>query len=63
MTDVVGLLAARKFKEQLDKGEPLAVPFAPSEHIGMILALIAAAIVVAWLYTWARGAAKKTAEA
>jgi hypothetical protein len=30
-----------------NKGEPLAVPFAPSEHIGMILALIAAAICTA----------------
>ncbi len=46
-----------------NKGEPLAVPFAPSEHIGMILALIAAAVVIGWLYSWARGAAKKTAEA
>jgi putative OPT family oligopeptide transporter len=45
------------------KGEPLALPFAPSEHIGMILSLIAAAIVVFGLYNWARGAAKKTAEA
>jgi putative OPT family oligopeptide transporter len=45
------------------KGEPLAVPFAPSEHIGMILSLIAAAIVVFALYNWARGAAKRTAEA
>jgi putative OPT family oligopeptide transporter len=45
------------------KGEPLAVPFAPSEHVGMILALIVAAIGVFGLYNWARGAAKKTAEA
>jgi putative OPT family oligopeptide transporter len=45
-----------------NKGEPLALPFAPSEHIGMILALIAAAIVVSGLYGWARKAAAKTAE-
>jgi putative OPT family oligopeptide transporter len=45
-----------------NKGEPLAVPFAPSEHIGMILALIAAAITVFGLYNWARKAAAKTAK-
>ena len=42
--------------------EPLAVPFAPSEHVGMILALIVAAIVVFGLYAWSRKAAAKTAE-
>jgi putative OPT family oligopeptide transporter len=46
-----------------DKSEPLALPFAPSEHIGMILSLVAAAVVVFGLYNWARGAARKTAEA
>ncbi|ALL12632.1 OPT family oligopeptide transporter [Caulobacter henricii] len=46
-----------------NKGEPLAVPFAPTEHIGMILALIAAAISVFSLYRWARKAAARTAEA
>ena len=44
-----------------NKGEPLAVPFAPSEHIGMVLALIVAAITVFGLYNWARKAAAKTA--
>lgn len=39
--------------------EPLAVPFAPSEHVGMIFALIAAAVVVAVLYGWARRSANK----
>jgi uncharacterized oligopeptide transporter (OPT) family protein len=39
--------------------EPLAVPFAPSEHVGMIFALIAAAVVVAALYGWARRSANK----
>jgi putative OPT family oligopeptide transporter len=39
--------------------EPLAVPFAPSEHLGMIFALIAAAVVVAGLYGWARKSADK----
>ena len=39
--------------------EPLAVPFAPSEHVGMIFALIAAAVVVAGLYGWARKSADK----
>jgi putative OPT family oligopeptide transporter len=39
--------------------EPLAVPFAPSEHVGMILALVAAAVVVAGLYGWARRSANK----
>jgi putative OPT family oligopeptide transporter len=39
--------------------EPLAVPFAPSEHVGMIFALIAAAVVVAGLYGWARRSANK----
>ena len=43
-----------------NKGEPLAVSFAPTEPVGMILALIAAAITVFGLYAWARGAAKKT---
>ena len=46
-----------------NRPSPLAVPFAPSEHVGMILALIAAAIVVFSLYRWARKAAAKTAEA
>jgi putative OPT family oligopeptide transporter len=45
------------------KGEPLAVPFAPSEHVGMILSLIAAAIVVVGLYRWARKAGAKALEA
>ena len=39
--------------------EPLAVPFAPSEHLGMIFALIAAAVVVAGLYGWARKSANQ----
>ena len=41
------------------KGEPLAVPFAPSEHVGMVLSLAAAAIVVVSLYRWARKAGAK----
>ncbi len=45
------------------KGEPLALPFAPSEHIGMLLSLVAAAITVVGLYRWARKAAAKTIEA
>ena len=40
---------------------PLAVPFAPTEHVGMILALITAAVVVFGLYGWSRRAAAKTA--
>ncbi len=39
---------------------PLAAPFAPSEHVGMVLAVIAAAIVVSSLYRWARKAAART---
>ncbi|KQY93763.1 peptide transporter [Caulobacter sp. Root1455] len=39
--------------------QPLAVPFAPPEHLGMIFALIAAAVVVAGLYGWARRSANK----
>ena len=46
-----------------NKGEPLALPFAPPEHIGMILSLIAAAIVVVGLYRWARKAGAKAMEA
>lgn len=42
-----------------NKPEPLAVPFAPSEHVGMIFALIAAAVVVVGLYGWARRSANK----
>jgi len=38
---------------------PLAVPFAPSEHVGMVLALIAAAGVIFGLYGWARRSANK----
>ncbi|NQE64401.1 OPT family oligopeptide transporter [Caulobacter sp. RHG1] len=45
------------------KGEPLALPFAPSEHIGMLLSLVAAAITVVGLYRWSRKAAAKTVEA
>lgn len=45
------------------KGEPLAVPFAPPEHVGMILSLVAAAIVVVGLYRWARKAGAKALEA
>lgn len=41
------------------KPGPLEVPFAPSEHVGMIFALIAAAVVVAVLYGWARRSANK----
>jgi putative OPT family oligopeptide transporter len=42
-----------------NKASPLEVPFAPSEQVGMILALIAAAVVVVGLYNWARRAANK----
>jgi putative OPT family oligopeptide transporter len=42
-----------------NKGEPLAVPFAPPELTGMILALVAAAAVVFCLYGWARRAAAR----
>ena len=45
------------------KGEPLALPFAPSEHIGMLLSLVAAAVTVVGLYRWARKAGAKTIEA
>lgn len=45
------------------KGEPLAIPGAPSEHVGMLLALVAAAIVVVGLYRWARKAGAKALEA
>ncbi len=41
------------------KPGPLEVPFAPSEHVGMIFALIAAAVVVVGLYGWARRSANK----
>jgi putative OPT family oligopeptide transporter len=41
------------------KPNPLEVPFAPSEHVGMIFALIAAAVVVFALYGWARRSANK----
>jgi putative OPT family oligopeptide transporter len=41
------------------KPGPLEVPFAPSEHVGMILALIAAAGVIFGLYGWARKSADK----
>lgn len=43
------------------KPGPLEVPFAPSEHVGMIFALIAAAVVVVGLYNWARRSANKIA--
>jgi len=46
-----------------NKGEPLALPFAPPEHVGMILSLIAAAVVVFGLYRWARRAGAKALEA
>jgi putative OPT family oligopeptide transporter len=46
-----------------NKGEPLALPFAPPEHVGMILSLIAAAFVVVGLYRWARKAGAKALEA
>jgi putative OPT family oligopeptide transporter len=45
------------------KGEPLALPFAPSEHIGMLLSLVAAALTVVGLYRWARKAGAKAIEA
>jgi len=41
------------------KPNPLELPFAPSEHVGMIFALIAAAVVVFALYSWARKSANK----
>jgi putative OPT family oligopeptide transporter len=41
------------------KASPLEVPFAPPEHVGMIFALIAAAVVVVGLYGWARRSANK----
>jgi len=41
------------------KPGPLEVPFAPSEHVGMIFALIAAAVVVFVLYGWARKSANQ----
>ena len=41
------------------KPGPLEVPFAPSEHLGMIFALIAAAVVVAGLYGWSRRSANQ----
>ena len=41
------------------KASPLEVPFAPPEHVGMIFALIAAAVVVVGLYGWARKSANK----
>jgi putative OPT family oligopeptide transporter len=41
------------------KASPLEVPFAPSEHVGMIFALIAAAVVVVGLYNWSRRSADK----
>ncbi|ATC31162.1 oligopeptide transporter, OPT family [Caulobacter vibrioides] len=45
------------------KGEPLALPFAPPEHVGMLLSLAAAAIVVVGFYRWARKAGAKAMEA
>ena len=45
-----------------NKPGPLEVPFAPSEHVGMILALVAAAVVVIGLYGWARRSANKIAD-
>ena len=45
------------------KGDPLALPFAPSEHVGMLLSLTAAAIVVVGFYRWARKAGAKAIEA
>jgi len=41
------------------KPGPLEVPFAPSEHLGMIFALVAAAVVVFALYGWARKSAEQ----
>lgn len=41
------------------KPGPLEVPFAPSEHVGMIFALIAAAGVIFGLYGWVRKSADK----
>ncbi|MBO9560883.1 MAG: oligopeptide transporter, OPT family [Caulobacter sp.] len=41
------------------KPGPLEVPFAPSEHVGMIFALIAAAVVVVGLYGWSRRSANQ----
>ncbi|MBO9709094.1 MAG: oligopeptide transporter, OPT family [Caulobacter sp.] len=46
-----------------NKPGPLEVPFAPSEHVGMIFSLIAAAVVVAVLYGWSRKSADKIADA
>jgi putative OPT family oligopeptide transporter len=41
------------------KPGPLEVSFAPSEHVGMIFAVIAAAVVVVGLYGWSRRAANQ----
>jgi putative OPT family oligopeptide transporter len=45
------------------KETPLAVPFAPSETVGMILAAIVGIGLLVWHYVWAKGAAEKAAKA
>ncbi len=42
-------------------GEPLALGFAPDEHMAMILAVVAAAVVIVTLYVWGRRKAETLA--
>lgn len=46
-----------------NKGAPLAIANPPPEHLGMIIAIIVAAVVVAGLYGWCRIQARKMEEA
>ena len=45
-----------------NKDSPLAVPFAPSETVGMILAAIVGVGLLVWHYVWAKGAAARSAK-
>ncbi|MET3667815.1 putative OPT family oligopeptide transporter [Caulobacter sp. 1776] len=46
-----------------NKDAPLAVPFAPSETVGMIFAALAGIGLLVWHYVWAKGAAARSAKA
>jgi putative OPT family oligopeptide transporter len=45
-----------------NKDSPLAVPFAPPEAVGMILAAIVGVGLLVWHYVWAKGAAARSAK-
>ena len=46
-----------------NNGAPLAIASPPPEHLGMIISLVVAAIVIVALYGWCRIQAKKMEEA